>query len=149
MTVCDSRIRGPEESGGNADQSRLALVAHRKGCFLRGSANWPAAPGVPIVKLGRHYSPYPSTPTGLRASSKMSLPLSFYKTAMAGSFAARGVESPSAATYAPTYTQQVTAQFMAPAKKEFSAQAFVTDLAIVRAPARTISRTATASIRVS
>ena len=66
----------------------------------------------------------------------MSLPLSFYKTAMAGSFAARGVESPSAATYAPTYTQQVTAQFMAPAKKEFSATAFLKDLAIVSAPRR-------------
>jgi len=55
---------------------------------------------------------------------------------MAGSFAARGVESPSAATYAPTYTQQVTAQFMAPAKKEFSAIAFAKDLAIVSAPRR-------------
>ena len=66
---------------------------------------------------------------------------------MASSFAARGVEKPvGVAAAAPTFTQQMTAQFMAPAKKEFSAQAFVTDLAIVRAPARRISRTATASI---
>lgn len=80
----------------------------------------------------------------------MSLPLNMYKSMMASSFAARGVEQPvGVAAPAPTYTQQMTAQFMAPAKKEFSAQAFVTDLAIVRAPARRISRTATASIRVS
>lgn len=64
----------------------------------------------------------------------MSLPLNFYKSAMAGSFAARGVEQPSGVrAVAPTYTQQVTAQFMAPAKKEFSATAFLKDLAIVSA----------------
>ena len=79
----------------------------------------------------------------------MSLPLNMYQSIMASSFAARGVEKPvGVAAPAPTFTQQMTAQFMAPAKKEFSAQAFVTDLAIVRAPARRISRTATASIRV-
>jgi hypothetical protein len=33
----------------------------------------------------------------------------------------------------------MTSQFMAPAKKEFSAQAFLTDLAIVRAPTRKTS----------
>ena len=67
----------------------------------------------------------------------MSLPLNFYKSAMAGSFAARGVEQPSGVrAVAPTYTQQVTAQFMAPAKKEFSATAFLKDLAIVSAPRR-------------
>ena len=61
----------------------------------------------------------------------MSLPLSFYKSTFAGSFAARGAEAPVAA--APmTATQQITSSFMAPAKKEFSAVAFAKDLAIVR-----------------
>lgn len=64
----------------------------------------------------------------------MSLPLHMYKNVMAGSFAARGAETPVGMTAAaPTFTQQMTSQFMAPAKKEFSAQAFFTDLAIVRA----------------
>ena len=63
-----------------------------------------------------------------------------YKSTMASSFAARGVESPvGLAMPAPTFTQQMTSQFMAPAKKEFSAQAFLTDLAIVRAPTRKTS----------
>ncbi len=79
----------------------------------------------------------------------MSLPLNMYQSIMASSFAARGVEKPvGVAAPAPTFTQQMTAQFMAPAKKEFSVQAFVTDLAIVRAPARRVFRTATASIEV-
>ena len=60
----------------------------------------------------------------------MSLPLSFYKSTFAGSFAARGAEAPVGS--APmTATQQITSSFMAPAKKEFSAVAFAKDLAIV------------------
>ena len=59
MTVCDSRIRGPEESGGNADQSRLALVAHRKGCFLRGSANGQLHLVCRIVQIGQALLPVP------------------------------------------------------------------------------------------
>ena len=94
-------------------------------------------------------SPDRPCPAFVRASPEMSLPINMYQSIMASSFAARGVEKPvGVAAAAPTFTQQMTAQFMAPAKKEFSAQAFVTDLAIVRAPARRISRTATASIRV-
>jgi hypothetical protein len=54
---------------------------------------------------------------------------------MAGSFASRGVEN-RVGIAAPTFTQQMTHQFMAPAKKEFSAKAFFTDLAIVRARRR-------------
>lgn len=61
----------------------------------------------------------------------MSLPLSFYKSTVAGSFAARGVEAPGATMAPMTATQQITAGFMAPAKKEFSAVAFMKDLAIV------------------
>jgi|TARA_B110000977_G_C10880817_1_gene417422 hypothetical protein len=68
----------------------------------------------------------------------MSLPLSFYKSSMAGSFAAGGVETPMSRAVPATFTQQVTANFMAPAKKEFSMSAFLTDLAIVsNAPAPT------------
>ena len=67
----------------------------------------------------------------------MSLPLNMYQSIMASSFAARGVEKPvGVAAPAPTFTQQMTAQFMAPAKKEFSAIAFAKDLAIVSAPRR-------------
>lgn len=67
----------------------------------------------------------------------MSLPLSMYQSTMAGSFASRGVENRvGIAAHAPTFTQQMTHQFMAPAKKEFSAKAFFTDLAIVRARRR-------------
>ena len=52
----------------------------------------------------------------------MSLPINMYQSIMASSFAARGVEKPvGVAAAAPTFTQQMTAQFMAPAKKEFSA----------------------------
>ena len=61
----------------------------------------------------------------------MSLPLSFYKSTVAGSFAARGVEAPRGTVAPMTATQQITAGFMAPAKKEFSAVAFFKDLAIV------------------
>ena len=83
----------------------------------------------------------------------MSLPLSFYKSTMAGSFAAGaapprlldyfpassgGVETPMSRAVPATFTQQVTANFMAPAKKEFSMVAFLKDLAVVsNAPAPT------------
>jgi hypothetical protein len=64
----------------------------------------------------------------------MSLPLSFYKNTVAGSFAARGAEAPGAGVARMTATQTITANFMVPAKKEFSAVAFLKDLAIVSAP---------------
>lgn len=61
----------------------------------------------------------------------MSLPLSFYKSTVAGSFAARGAEAPGVTAVPMTATQQIASNFMAPAKKEFSAVAFLKDLAIV------------------
>ena len=58
----------------------------------------------------------------------MSLPLSFYKATMGG-FAAGAATAPSAAP-APTFTSGVVSGFQANAKKEFSAVAFATDLAV-------------------
>jgi len=75
----------------------------------------------------------------------MSLPLSFYKSSMAGSFAAGGVETPMSRAVPATFTQQVTANFMAPAKKEFSMSAFLKDLAI-GGVSGSIAKTATAPI---
>ena len=75
----------------------------------------------------------------------MSLPLNMYKSMMASSFAARGVEQPvGVAAPAPTYTQQMTAQFMAPAKKEFSASIRVSRRASVSERARRRRRRALA-----
>ena len=113
-------------------------------CCSRGAC---AFPFQAARKRRERTSPDRPCPAFVRASPEMSLPLNMYQSIMASSFAARGVEKPvGVAAPAPTFTQQMTAQFMAPAKKEFSAQAFVTDLAIVRAPARRNFRTATASI---
>jgi|EP00982_Pelagococcus_subviridis_P000844 solute carrier family 25 (adenine nucleotide translocator) protein 4/5/6/31 len=59
----------------------------------------------------------------------MSLPLSFYKATMGG-FAAGAATAPSVAPAPTTFTSSVVSGFQANAKKEFSAVAFATDLAV-------------------
>jgi solute carrier family 25 (adenine nucleotide translocator) protein 4/5/6/31 len=76
----------------------------------------------------------------------MSLPLSFYKATVAGSFAAKGVAGRDNQCPAPTFTQAVTSQFiMAPAKKEFNWSSFLKDLA-AGGVSGSIAKTATAPI---
>jgi solute carrier family 25 (adenine nucleotide translocator) protein 4/5/6/31 len=74
----------------------------------------------------------------------MSLPLSFYKATAMRSFAAQAHPAPAHAS-APTFTEQTTAAFMAPAKKEFSAVAFAKDLA-AGGVSGAVAKTATAPI---